>query len=153
MRTLGWIAHGENPMTEKEPQKIPLPRLQAYLSEVIFWLDEPDTVFLRSSRQLVKWFFDLVRNAFIAGGLRYLATKTDSWLLKIASETAFFALFMYCLSYVQTWHLRFLHPWWPANWAKIGDLFITTAILSPFIYMIVKTVPTAIEEIAKAQVR
>jgi hypothetical protein len=139
-------------MSDPSP-KIPLPRVQAYLSKVIWWHVGHDTVFLRSMRAFVKWFFDIVRNALIAGGLKYLATKTDSLLLKLLSEAASFALFAYCLSYVQTWQLRLLHPWWPSNWARVGDIIISLAIIGPLFYIIIQTIPVAIDEIAKAQVK
>ena len=136
-----------------DSQKIPFPRLQAYLSKVILWHGETDTTISLFVRQVVKWLFDLLRNAVIAGVIKYLGTKSDSWLLKLVSEVAFVALLVYCLSYVQTWQLRLFHPWEPAQWARILDLVVTMLILGPVFYAIIVGVPTAIDEIAKAQAR
>jgi hypothetical protein len=104
-------------------------------------------------RQAAKWFFDLAKNARVAGALKFLATKSDSFLVKIASEVAFAALLFYCLSYVQGWHLRFFHPWWPAPWAKALDLLISMVLIAPLFYVIAISVPSAIDEVAKAQVK
>jgi hypothetical protein len=76
-------------ITMTNSPKIPLPRLQAYLSKVILWHGETDTTISLLVRQAVKWLFDLLRNAVIAGVVKYLATKSDSWLLKIVSDVAF----------------------------------------------------------------
>jgi hypothetical protein len=134
-------------------QKIPFPRLQAYLSKVILWHSETDTTISLFVHQAVKWLFDLLRNAVIAGVVKYLATKADSWLLKIVSDAAFFALLAYCLSYVQTWQLRLFHPWEPAQWARVLDIIVSLLIIGPLFYAIIVGVPTAIDEIARAQSR
>jgi hypothetical protein len=133
-------------------QKIPFPRLQKYLSGVIAW--HPTDLATHSYvRQGVKWFFDLVKNALVAGALKFLATRSDSLLIKIASDVAFYGLLFYCVSYVQSWHLHFFHPWWPARWAKTLDLLISILVITPLFYVIAISVPSAIDEIAKAQVK
>jgi hypothetical protein len=102
-------------------------------------------------RKGIKWFFDLIRNAVIAGVLGYLATKSNSVVLRILSEGASMALLVYCVSYIQTWHLSFFHPWAPAKWAFGLDVLVSLIVFVPLFYTIAYTAPTAIQEIANAQ--
>jgi len=128
-------------------------RLQTYLSGVIDRYDEPDTAFARWFRQATKWLFDLLRNAMIVGLLKYLAAKTNSGLLENIAALAFGVLLSYCLSYTNTWRITLLYPWYPANWARVMDVLVALVFLAPLTFLIVYTVPHAIEEIAKAQAR
>lgn len=128
-------------------------RLQTYLSGVIDRYDEPDTAFSRWFRQATKWVFDLLRNAMIVGLLKYLAPKTNNWLLEDIALLASGILLSYCISYTTTWRVTLLYPWYPANWARVMDLLVGLAFLVPLTFLIVYTVPHAIEEIAKAQTK
>jgi predicted PurR-regulated permease PerM len=83
--------------------------------------------------------------------MQYLATKSDSWILGIVAQAASAMLVVYCTSYIQNWHLRFLHPWWPKYWARVADLLIFLAIILPLLFVVIFSVATAIKEIAKAQ--
>jgi hypothetical protein len=129
-----------------------IPRTQAYLAGVIHW-QEMEIDKAQKVRQFVKWFFDLVKNAFVVGGLKYIATKSDSLPFKIFAAGAFAFLGLYCVSYIRTWHLRFLHPWGPARWARIGDMLISLAIVGPLFVIIVISLPLAIVEIANTQMK
>jgi hypothetical protein len=140
-------------MSENDPKNVPSSRLQAYLSGIVWRHKEADTLVVRTTRQMIKWFFDLVRNVLIIGVLKYLATKSGSLLLKVIWDVAFASLGVYCLSYMQTWQFRFFHPWWPANWARVADLLINLAVIAPIFYIIVYTVPWAIDEIARGQAK
>jgi hypothetical protein len=137
-------------MTEDRGKRIPFPRFQAYMAKVVVW-HGVDAQTSGIVRQGVKWFFDLIRNAVIAGVLKYLAAKSGGWVLEILSEGASLALLVYCMSYIQTWHLSFFHPWVPAKWARLLDVLVSLIVFLPLFYTIVYAVPTAIEEIAKAQ--
>jgi hypothetical protein len=144
----GRESDGGKPMTESEPPKAP-----SYLARMVVFREDEGTVYQLNARVIVKWFFHLVRNAMIAGVLKYLADKSDSWTLKIVSDCAFFALLLYCLSYIQTWHVNVFHPWRPAKWARILDGVISAAVFGGTWYLIGHSVPNAIEEIAKAQMK
>jgi hypothetical protein len=89
----------------------------------------------------------------IAGVLKYLSDRSGSWVLWIASEIAFLALLMYCLSYVNTWMLR---PFHFLKNQKLGfalDAIITLLIVIPLWFGVVRGVPLAIEAVAHGQTK
>jgi hypothetical protein len=137
-------------MTEDGGKRSPFPGFQAYMVKSVVWhgVDAQTSDIVRKG---VKWFFDLIRNAVIAGVLSYLATKSNSVVLEILSGVASTALLVYCMSYFQTWHLSFFHPWTPARWARGLDIVANLVVILPLFYTVVYAVPTAIHEIAKAQ--
>jgi hypothetical protein len=52
------------------------------------------------TRNFSHWFFDLLRNFVLVGGLRYFAEKSGStipWVI------ALFVILLYCLSYADQW--------------------------------------------------
>jgi hypothetical protein len=133
-------------------EKIPFPRLQNYLRGVFHPTVDAHMSFL-ISHSVSKWVFDLFRNAMIAGILKYLSDRSGSWILWIASEIAFFALLMYCLSYANTWMLR---PFHFLKNQKVGfalDALITLMIAGPIIVAVSLGVPLAIEAVAHGQAK
>jgi hypothetical protein len=126
-------------------------RLKAYLSGVVWRHEEPIQKNTRNIRALIRWLFDLVKNILIVGGLKFLAIKSGSVVLSLVGIVAFASIMLYCVTYMQTWQLRLFHPWWPNNLARASDLLVNLAIVAPIFYIIVYTVPEAIDDIAKAQ--
>ncbi len=53
-----------------------------------------------------KWFFDLLRNFVLVGGLKYFAEKSGSTVLFYLHEFALVVIFLYCLSYADQWYLN-----------------------------------------------
>ena len=52
------------------------------------------------TRNFSHWFFDLLRNFVLVGGLRYFAEKSGSPILWTLHGIALFVILLYCLSYV-----------------------------------------------------
>ena len=53
-----------------------------------------------------KWFFDLLRNFVLVGGLKYFYEKSGSAVLFYLHEFALVVIFLYCLSYADQWYLN-----------------------------------------------
>jgi hypothetical protein len=134
-----------------EARTVWFPRLKTYLSGVVWRHEEALQINTRNIRALIRWFFDLVKNVLIVGGLKFLAVRSDSVVLKVVGVAAFASILVYCVTYMQTWQVRLFHPWWPNNFARAADLLVNLAIVAPLFYIIVYTVPEAIDDIAKAQ--
>ena len=56
--------------------------------------------------QFLQWFFDLLRNFVLVGGLKYFAEKSGSTVLFYLHEFAQIVIFLYCLSYADQWYLN-----------------------------------------------
>jgi hypothetical protein len=52
-------------------------------------------------RIISRWWLEFARNVVTVAGLQLLAEATDNWLLRAVAFAAYFALFMYCFSYVR----------------------------------------------------
>ena len=129
-------------------EKIPFPRFQNYLRGVFKPTVDAQTSFL-ISHTFSKWVFDLFRNAMIAGVLKYLSDRNGGWILWIASQVAFLALLMYCLSYVHSWMLTPFHFMKNQKIAFVLDFFVTLLITLPLWF----AVPLAIEAVAQGQAK
>jgi hypothetical protein len=65
-------------------------------------------------RNFSQWFFDLLRNFvlvgglkyFLVGGLKYFYEKSGSPVLFYLHEFALVVIFLYCLSYADQWYLN-----------------------------------------------
>ncbi len=57
-------------------------------------------------RNFSKWFFDLLRNFVLVGGLKYFYEKSGSAVLFYLHEFALVVIFLYCLSYADQWYLN-----------------------------------------------
>ncbi len=57
-------------------------------------------------RNFSKWFFDLLRNFVLVGGLKYFYEKSGSAVLFYLHEFALIVIFLYCLSYADQWYLN-----------------------------------------------
>jgi hypothetical protein len=51
-----------------------------------------------------RWFFDLLRNFVLVGGLKFFAEKSNSAILLYLH--ALIVLFLYCLSYADQWFIN-----------------------------------------------
>jgi len=70
-------------------------------------------------RNFSQWFFDLLRNFVLVGGLKYFAEKSGSTVLFYLHELALVVLFFYCLSYADQWYVNlfgFLEDKRHAHW-------------------------------------
>jgi len=57
-------------------------------------------------RNFSQWFFDLLRNFVLVGGLKYFAEKSGSTVLFYLHEFALIVIFLYCLSYADQWYVN-----------------------------------------------
>jgi hypothetical protein len=55
-------------------------------------------------RNFSQWFFDLLRNFVLVGGLKYFYEKSGSEVLFY--QFALGAIFLYCLSYADQWYVN-----------------------------------------------
>jgi hypothetical protein len=70
-------------------------------------------------RNFSQWFFDLLRNFVLVGGLKFFYEKSGSAVLFWLHEFALVVIFFYCLSYADQWYLNlfgFLHDKRLAHW-------------------------------------
>ena len=58
------------------------------------------------TRNFSHWFFDLLRNFVLVGGLRYFAEKSGSTILWVLHGIALFVILLYCLSYADQWYVN-----------------------------------------------
>jgi hypothetical protein len=56
-------------------------------------------------RNFSNWFFDLLRNFVLVGGLKYFYEKSGSTILFGLHQFALLVLLLYCLSYADQWYL------------------------------------------------
>ena len=70
-------------------------------------------------RNFSQWFFDLLRNFVLVGGLKYFYEKSGSAVLFYLHEFALVVIFLYCLSYADQWYINlfsFLNDKRLAHW-------------------------------------
>jgi hypothetical protein len=57
-------------------------------------------------RNFAQWFFNLLRNFVLVGGLRYFAERSGSAILWYLHAFALFVILLYCLSYADQWYVN-----------------------------------------------
>ena len=57
-------------------------------------------------RSFSQWFFDLLRNFVLVGGLKYFYEKSGSEVLFYLHQFALGVIFLYCLSYADQWYVN-----------------------------------------------
>ena len=70
-------------------------------------------------RNFSQWFFDLLRNFVLVGGLKYFYEKSGSAILFYLHQFALVVIFFYCLSYADQWYVNlfsFLEDGRLAHW-------------------------------------
>ena len=72
----------------------------------LFARPEGEITVLDAVRSFAKWFFDLLRNFVLVGGLKYFAEKSNSAVLFYLHEFALVVIFLYCLSYADQWYIN-----------------------------------------------
>jgi hypothetical protein len=85
------------------------------------------------TRNFSHWFFDLLRNFVLVGGLRYFAEKSGSAVLWTLHMIALFVILLYCLSYADQWYVNvfgFLEDRRLAHWLnRILNISIAVVLL------------------------
>jgi hypothetical protein len=57
-------------------------------------------------RNFSQWFFDLLRNFVLVGGLKYFYEKSGSTVLFYLHNFALGVILLYCLSYADQWYIN-----------------------------------------------
>ncbi len=103
-------------------------------------------------RNFSQWFFDLLRNFVLVGGLKYFYEKSLSPVLFYLHEFALAVIFVYCLSYADQWYLNlfsFLENKRLAHWLN-RTVNISIAIV--LFLMIRLAASVIVAEISHAQI-
>jgi hypothetical protein len=103
-------------------------------------------------RNFSQWFFDLLRNFVLVGGLKYFYERSGSAVLFYLHEFALVVIFFYCLSYADQWYLNlfgFLEDKRLAHWLNRAVNFGVAAAL----FLVIRWAASVIvAEISHAQV-
>jgi len=67
---------------------------------------EGEVAFFALVRNFSQWFFDLLRNFVLVGGLKYFYEKSGSEVLFYLHQFALVVIFLYCLSYADQWYVN-----------------------------------------------
>jgi hypothetical protein len=103
-----------------------------YLSGVfVVFTESGDYWAARKIQSMSKWIFDILKNAMVAGTLKFLADKSGFLILRIVSDVAFLALLAYVTAYNNTFMFRFFHPLKNQRLAFALDVVISIAIVLP----------------------
>ena len=76
-----------------------------YLSQLFVQRDD-EVALLDVVRNFSQWFFDLLRNFVLVGGLKYFYEKSGSEVLFYLHQIALVVMFVYCLSYADQWYIN-----------------------------------------------
>jgi len=117
----------------------------------LFEQPEGEITVARTVRNFAGWFFDLLRNFVLVGGLKYFAEKSGSDVLFYLHQFALIVIFLYCLSYVDQWFVNlfgFLENRKLAYWLDIGfNGIVAIAIF----FIIHRGASIIVAEISRAQ--
>ena len=103
------------------------------------------------TRNFSQWFFDLLRNFVLIGGLRYFAEKSGSTILWALHGIALFVILLYCLSYADQWYVNvfgFLEDRRLAHWLNRIVNFTLASVLLGLMWWAADVI---VGEIAHAQ--
>jgi hypothetical protein len=124
--------------------------MRSYLSGIVH-SDKIDTGTAVWIQDFTRWAFDLLKNAMAVGVLQYLALKGKSRILNMVSEAADLLLIVYCISYVNSWHLSFFHPIANRRVGLLLDTAVGIVISIALLVGISVTVEASVHEIARLQ--
>ena len=103
-------------------------------------------------RNFSQWFFDLLRNFVLVGGLKYFYEKSGSAVLFYLHKFALIVIFFYCLSYADQWYLNlfgFMEDRRLAHWLNMA---VNIAIAILLFVVIHHGASIIVAEISHAQV-
>ena len=103
-------------------------------------------------RNFSKWFFDLLRNFVLVGGLKYFAEKSCSTVLFYLHEFALLVILAYCISYADQWYINlfsFVENKRLAHWL---NMTVNIAVAVLLFLVINRAASTIVAEISRAQV-
>ena len=122
-----------------------------YLSQLFEQRDD-EVALLDVVRNFSQWFFDLLRNFVLVGGLKYFYEKSGSEVLFYLHQIALVVIFVYCLSYADQWYINlfsFLENKTLAHWLNRAVNFSLAALLFLLIW---RAASLIVAEISHAQI-
>ena len=122
-----------------------------YLSQLFEQRDD-EVALLDVVRNFSQWFFDLLRNFVLVGGLKYFYEKSGSEVLFYLHQIALVVMFVYCLSYADQWYINlfsFLENKTLAHWLNRAVNFSLAALLFLLIW---RAASLIVAEISHAQI-
>jgi hypothetical protein len=122
-----------------------------YLSQLFVQRDD-EVALLDVVRNFSQWFFDLLRNFVLVGGLKYFYEKSGSEVLFYLHQIALVVIFVYCLSYADQWYINlfsFLENKTLAHWLNRAVNFSLAALLFLLIW---RAASLIVAEISHAQI-
>jgi hypothetical protein len=122
-----------------------------YLSQLLVQRDDEVALF-DVVRNFSQWFFDLLRNFVLVGGLKYFYEKSGSEVLFYLHQIALVVIFIYCLSYADQWYINlfsFLENKTLAHWLNRAMNFSFAALLFLLIWQAASLI---VAEISHAQI-
>jgi hypothetical protein len=103
-------------------------------------------------RNFSQWFFDLLRNFVLVGGLKYFYEKSGSTVLFYLHQLALLVILAYCISYADQWYINlfgFLENKRLAHWLNMAVNICVAVVL---FFVIQRAASTIVAEISRAQV-
>jgi hypothetical protein len=103
-------------------------------------------------RNFSQWFFALLRNFVLVGGLKYFAEKSSSPVLFWLHEFALLVILAYCLSYADQWYINlfgFLDNKRIAHWLNMA---VNLGVAVALFWVIHHAASIIVAEISRAQV-
>ncbi|HEY8263252.1 MAG TPA: hypothetical protein VIG26_02730 [Methyloceanibacter sp.] len=122
-----------------------------YLSQLFVQRDDEVALF-DVVRNFSQWFFDLLWNFVLVGGLKYFYEKSGSEVLFYLHQIALVVIFVYCLSYADQWYINlfsFLENKTLAHWLNRAVNFSLAALLFLLIW---RAASLIVAEISHAQI-
>jgi hypothetical protein len=122
-----------------------------YLSQ-LFVQGQGEVAFFDVVRNFSQWFFDLLRNFVLIGGLKYFYEKSGSEVLFYLHQIALGVIFLYCLAYADQWYINlfsFLENKTLAHWLNRAVNFSFAALLFLLIWHAASLI---VAEISHAQI-
>ena len=110
MRTQNYLCK-EAKLLDQPNSQIPFSRLQTYLKNSLV-IHPQYQLITNTTRALIKWFFDFLRNLLIAGLLLFLGIKSNNANLQYFAYVIVWLLSLYLFSYLNFWIIS------PFYWMK-----------------------------------
>jgi len=103
-------------------------------------------------RNFSQWFFDLLRNFVLVGGLKYFYEKSGSAVLFYLHQFALVVIFFYCLSYADQWYVNLFGFVENKRWAHLLNRVVNFSIAAALFVVIRWGASVIVAEISHAQV-
>jgi len=122
-----------------------------YLSQLFVQRDD-EVALLDVVRNFSQWFFDLLRNFVLVGGLKYFYEKSGSEVLFYLHQIALVVMFVYCLSYADQWYINlfsFLENKTLSHWLNRA---VNVSLAALLFLLIWRAASLIVAEISHAQI-